>query len=167
MSRLPPGRPVPLKPPTAAPEPHRPLGMSASARGQTPFQRCADFVTELSRGRRHSARTGADAAIPWEQPVKGSDTGGYVSTLILADRRWLKPGPARAPIASARVSYVGRRAGCTVPQGTCAACPCSVRPPGICTTAEPRPIVAILPLSRYLKGFVSLPSTSRSIVSPA
>ena len=35
--------------------------------------------------------------------------------------------------------------------------PFIVRPPSICTTAAPRPIVAIVPLSRYLNGFGSLP----------
>ena len=42
-----------------------------------------------------------------------------------------------------------------------------MRPPSICTTAAPRPIVAIVPLSLYLNGFVSLPAIRRAIVSPA
>ena len=50
---------------------------------------------------------------------------------------------------------------------TCAAFPFIVRPPSICTHGRAPPIVAIVPLSRYLKGFVSLPASRRAIVSPA
>ena len=45
--------------------------------------------------------------------------------------------------------------------------PVIVPPPGICTTAAPRPIIAIVPLSRYRKGLVALPAIRRAIASPA
>src|SRR6185437_3774846 len=45
--------------------------------------------------------------------------------------------------------------------------PFIVRPCGPCMTAAPRPMVAIVPLSKYLNGSVFLPSTSRAMFSPA
>ena len=45
--------------------------------------------------------------------------------------------------------------------------PFIVRPRGIWTTAAPRPIVAIVPLSWYANGSVSLPATRRAMFSPA
>ena len=78
----------------------------------------------------------------------------------------MSPAPAQSTIAFARSSFVGRSARCTAPQAAWAFRPFIVRPPSICTTAAPRPIVAIVPLSWYLNGFGSLPSRRRAIVSP-
>ena len=54
-----------------------------------------------------------------------------------------------------------------MPQASCAPSPFIVRPPSICTTAAPRPIVAIVPLSRYANGFGLLARERRAIASPA
>src|SRR5262245_31906655 len=81
MSRLPPGRPVRGQASSRSAQPassrwdeaETPPPARRLLRGQTPPQRCADFVTELRRWRRRLARKGEGPLPPWGQLVKGSD----------------------------------------------------------------------------------------------
>src|SRR5262245_22116350 len=102
----------------------------------------------------------------------GSGSGGrcevYSALTVIRPVRWcVIAAPAQSTTAFARSSFVGSSAKCTVPQANWAAVPLSVRPPSIWTTAARRPIVAIVPLSRYLNGLATLPAMRRAIVSPA
>ena len=78
-----------------------------------------------------------------------------------------KPAQVQSTIAFARSSPVESSARCTAPQASEAVLPFIVRPPRNCTTAAPRPIVAIVPLSLYSNGFVSSPFNRRAMFSPA
>ncbi len=89
------------------------------------------------------------------------------STVIRPERWCVIPAPAQSTMAFARSSFVGKSARCTVPQASWAFLPLTVLPPSICITAAPRPIAAIVPLSLYLNGFVSLPAIRSAIVLPA
>src|SRR5262245_21197813 len=132
-------------------------------RRQTESQRYEEEVVDRRRRELH----------PREVDGRGCD--GHVlglpryslSTVIRPTRWWVNVAPAQSTTAFARSSFVGSSARCTVPHATCAFLPVMLRPPSIWTTAAPRPIVAIVPLSLYLNGFVSLPAIRRAIVSPA
>ena len=63
--------------------------------------------------------------------------------------------------------FVGRSARWTAPQAACAFTPVIVFPPRNWTTAAPRPIVAIVPLSLYSNCFGSLLAILSAIASPA
>src|SRR5262249_9767512 len=91
----------------------------------------------------------------------------YSLPTVIRPTRWcVKVAPAQSTTALARSSLVGSSARCTAPHAAWAFLPVIVRPASICTTAAPRPIVAIVPLSRYLNGLASLPAIRRAIVSP-
>ena len=70
-----------------------------------------------------------------------------VRTVIRPERSCVKPAQLHSTIAFARSSPVERSARWTVPQASAAVLPLSVRPRWNWTTAAPRPIVAIVPLS--------------------
>ena len=90
-----------------------------------------------------------------------------LSTVIAAERWCVKTLPAQSTTAFARSSFVGSSARCTVPHGELRLHALHRAAAEHLHDAAPRPIVAIVPLSRYANGFVSLPAIRRAIVSPA
>ena len=76
-----------------------------------------------------------------------------------AARSCVNPAQVQSTIAFARSSPVESSARWTAPQARKATSPFIVRPRGSCTTAAPRPIVAIVPLSWY--GTASSPCRRR------
>src|SRR5215471_5146316 len=88
-------------------------------------------------------------------------------TMIRPTRWWEIPAPAQSTSAFARSSFVGSSVMWTPSHAIWAFFPVAALPRCVCMTAAPRPIAAIVPLSLYLNGWVSLPSISRAMVSPA
>src|SRR5262249_16349398 len=78
-------------------------------------------------------------------------------TAMRPARLWENPAQVQSTIAFARSSPVESRARWTVPQASQAERPFIVRPLRNCTTAAPRPIVAIVPLSWYANGLRGSP----------
>ena len=103
------------------------------------------------------------SAPPWSAPLAQSLS---VRTEIRPGRSWVNPAQVQSTTALARSSPVDSRARCTAPHARDAALPFIVRPPRVWITAVPRPIVAIVPLSWYANGSVSLPAISRAMFSP-